>query len=464
MSPLVAEARRIAERAHQGQVRKARGEPYFSHLEAVAGLLTAHGHADDVTLAAAYLHDVVEDKPAFTHEMVRSMPPEVVETVRALTEPKQDSLGTPLIKARRFDAYVLGLSSDTEAARRALPVSCADKIHNTLSIVEAEAAGSGLLMTLKTRPGEHRLQLRRLRLLYAPAVNASLLAAFDEAVGKLISLVEAWFPGRAALIAAEAHLGQFDKAGAPYVFHPMHLAMQTSDIRERTVALLHDVVEDSRFTLDTLEREGCPSPVLRAVDALTRRGAETYDEFIARVARDRLATRVKLLDLAHNSDLSRISHPTDTDRARVEKYRDAIARLQGELEKRSLYVRLTPDSVDRARSFARLPVLRAEHVTLAYRVHPGTLDARWIPGGRKLGELVEVTVAGELADELVQLFVVEIGSTRARPSDGGVLHLTVSRSTDARSRDSNALLATGVVPSVLPAKVSLEGVVEWVDD
>jgi hypothetical protein len=464
MRPLVAEARRIAERAHEGQVRKARGEPYFSHLEAVAALLVAHGHADDVTLAAAYLHDVVEDKPAFTDEMVRSMPAEVVETVRALTEPKQDSSGAPLVKAQRFDAYVLGLSSGTPAAQRALPVSCADKIHNTLSIVEAEAAGSGLLMTLKTRPGEHRAQLMRLRALYAPAVNASLLSAFDEAAGKLIALVEAWFPGRAAHIAAEAHLGQFDKAGAPYVFHPMQLAMETTDIAERTVALLHDVVEDSRWTLDALSREGCPSAVLRAVDALTRRSGETYDEFISRVARDRLATRVKLLDLGHNSDLSRIPNPTHTDRARVEKYRDAAARLRSELEKRSLYVRLTADSVEKARSFARLPVLRAEHVTLAYRVHPAALDARWIPGGASPGDLVDVTVAGELANTRVQLFVVEIGGTRARPSDGGVLHLTVSRSGDARSRDSNALLAAGAVPSPRPALVTLKGVVEWVDE
>ncbi len=91
-------------------------------------------------------------------------------------------------------------------------MSCTDKIHNLLSIVDAEAAGSGILMTLKTRPGEHRAQLMRLRTLYAPSVNASLLSAFDEAASKLIALVEAWFPGRAALIAAEAHLGQFDKA------------------------------------------------------------------------------------------------------------------------------------------------------------------------------------------------------------------------------------------------------------
>jgi hypothetical protein len=464
MSPLVKEARRIAEEAHRGQVRKARGEPYFSHLEAVVALLVAHGHADDITLAAAYLHDVVEDKPAFTDEMVRAMPPEVVDTVRALTEPKHDAHGIPLVKAQRFDEYVRGLSSDTDAARRARPVSCADKIHNTLSIVEAEAAGSGLLMTLKTRPGEHRTQLLRLRALYAEAVNASLLSAFDDAAKKLIEVVEAWFPGRAAMIAAEAHLGQFDKAGAPYVFHPMHLAMQTSDIAERTAALLHDVVEDSSWTLAALEREGCPARVLRAVDALTRRGDETYDQFISRIARDRLATRVKLLDLAHNSDLSRIVNQTDTDRERQQKYRAAAARLTQELEKRSLYVTLTPESVQKGRSLARLPVLRAEHVTLAYRVRPGALDPGWIPAARSIGDLVDVTVVGELSDERVQLFIVEIGGSRERPSDGGVLHLTVSRSSDARSRDSNALLAAGTVPTALPTPMTLQGVVEWVDE
>jgi hypothetical protein len=463
-STLLLTARDLAERAHRGQTRKALGQPYFSHLEAVAGILSAHGYTDEITLAAAYLHDLVEDQSAYTQEMKDVMPAAVVDTVLALTEPKRDANGAPKPKADRFDAYVQGLGAQTEATRRALPISCADKIHNALSIVEAETRGERLLMSLKTRPGDHRHQLARLRGLYAGAVDAALLSTYDDAARTLHDFIEAWFPGRAAMIAAEAHLGQFDKAGAPYFFHPMHLAAAARETDERTAALLHDVVEDTPWTLEALSREGCPERVLRALDALTRRKGESYEAFIERIAKDRLATRVKLLDLAHNSDLSRLAAPTDADRERVEKYRRSSARLRRELEKRNLYVRLTPESVAAARARAVLPVARAEHVTLAHRIHPEELDASVIPGGRNLGDTVQVHVVAEAADEHVQVFGVEIEGTRTRPFDGGVLHLTVSRGARARSRDANDLLARGVAAPPTGAVLVLHGVVELVDE
>jgi (p)ppGpp synthase/HD superfamily hydrolase len=190
-SAIVEEARELAERAHSGQMRKAQGQPYFSHLQAVVELLAAHGCNDALTLAAAYLHDLIEDQPAFTAELERRLPAEVVDTVLALTEPKLDAQGRPRPKPERFEAYVRGLSSGSAAARRALPISCADKIHNALSLVSAEASGEGLLARMSTRPSDHVPQLLRLRALYAGAVPPRLLAAFDAATEQLRLTIEA---------------------------------------------------------------------------------------------------------------------------------------------------------------------------------------------------------------------------------------------------------------------------------
>src|SRR5690606_10627111 len=120
-----------------------------------------------------------------------------------------------------FDGYLAQLRADTEAARRAIPISCADKIDNTRSLVQAERDQLRLLMRMSTRPSEHEGQLARLRPVYAAVVSEPLLAAFDEASRALMKTVSAWLRARAVAIAAEAHLGQYDKAGAPYIEHPL---------------------------------------------------------------------------------------------------------------------------------------------------------------------------------------------------------------------------------------------------
>src|SRR5690606_11810287 len=111
--------------------------------------------------------------------------------------------------------------------------SCADKIDNTRSLVEAEREGQKLLTRMSTRPSEHEGQLARLRPVYAPVVRQTLLASFDEAAGALIETVSAWLRARAVAIAAEAHLGQYDKAGAPYIEHPLRLMMRAKTDEER---------------------------------------------------------------------------------------------------------------------------------------------------------------------------------------------------------------------------------------
>lgn len=85
---------------------------------------------------------------------------------------------------------------------------------------------------------------------------------------------------RAVAIAAEAHAGQVDKAGAPYILHPLRVMLSMETVEEQVVAVLHDVVEDTHWNLDALRAEGFSESVLRAVDSLTRRDGESYDSFV----------------------------------------------------------------------------------------------------------------------------------------------------------------------------------------
>jgi len=461
-SRLVADACELARTAHQHQVRKASGLPYFSHLDAVARILATHGYDDDITLAAAYLHDLAEDQPQYADRMRAEMPAEVVDLVAILTEPKLDERGQKRPKAARFADYVAGLGSSSGAARRAIPISCADRIHNTTSIVEDERRGYSPLMLLTTRPGELLLQLARLRAIYEPVVNASLLQSFDAATLDLRDQIRSWLPGRAAMIAAEAHLGQVDKAGEPYILHPMRLCVSAATSEERIVALLHDVVEDSSMTFDRLALEGFDEDILRALEHLTHRPSESYDEFIERVARHRLATRVKLLDLADNSNLSRLKAPGAKDRARLAKYQRATARLQTELARRCLFVELDAGSRERVANLATLPIVKGRHVTLAYRVDPDEFSSHWVPGGFAPGTCVEIEATHVVRSELVEVLVVAIAGVHQRPIDGGVLHVTVSRAPEARSRDANHLLEQGP-RSPLPVAMKLTGMLQWVD-
>jgi (p)ppGpp synthase/HD superfamily hydrolase len=129
---------------------------------------------------------------------------------------------------------------------------------------------------------------------------------------------------RAIAIAAAAHAGQVDKAGAPYILHPLRVMLRLQTDEERIVAVLHDVVEDCDWSLDDLRAEGFSAAVLRAIDSVTKREGEDYETFVARAAADPIGRRVKLADLQDNSDPTRMANPTDHDRARQEKYQRAI--------------------------------------------------------------------------------------------------------------------------------------------
>lgn len=132
---------------------------------------------------------------------------------------------------------------------------------------------------------------------------------------------------RAIALAATAHAGQTDKAGAPYILHALRVMLRCETNEERMAAVMHDMVEDCGWTLDQLRAEGFPEPVVEAVDAVTRRDGETYEDFVLRAKLHPIGRRVKLADLADNSDLSRLPEVTPRDQARLEKYRRAMDAL-----------------------------------------------------------------------------------------------------------------------------------------
>lgn len=134
---------------------------------------------------------------------------------------------------------------------------------------------------------------------------------------------------RAIALAVEAHRGQVDKAGHPYILHPLRVMLALEEELERMAAVLHDVVEDTPVTFEQLRAEGYPEEVVVALEHLTKREKESYPEFVERAAANPIARRVKLADIEDNLDLRRIAEPTDKDLARLRRYRAAWQTLKG---------------------------------------------------------------------------------------------------------------------------------------
>ena len=134
---------------------------------------------------------------------------------------------------------------------------------------------------------------------------------------------------KAMKLCYEAHKNQVDKSGMPYVFHPFHVAEQMTDEATTIVALLHDVVEDTDYTLEDLAAEGFGKDILEAVALMTHEDDVPYLDYVAKLKDNPIARAVKLADLAHNSDLSRIGEIDDKTRERLEKYKKAMELLEG---------------------------------------------------------------------------------------------------------------------------------------
>jgi (p)ppGpp synthase/HD superfamily hydrolase len=135
---------------------------------------------------------------------------------------------------------------------------------------------------------------------------------------------------KALRIAFGVHKDQVDKTGLPYIFHPFHLAEQMETEDEVIVALLHDVVEDSDMTLADLRADGFPDHAVDAIALLTHDDTVKYEymDYISKIKANPLAAKIKLADLRHNSDVTRLDSIDEKMAARLEKYRTAIKYLE----------------------------------------------------------------------------------------------------------------------------------------
>ena len=137
---------------------------------------------------------------------------------------------------------------------------------------------------------------------------------------------------RAMKIAFDVHREQVDKSGLPYVFHPFHLAEQMQDEITTVVALLHDVIEDTDYTLQMLREEGFGEDVLEALRLLTHsddvKTEADYMAYVAKIKENPVARAVKIADLEHNADLTRLPKIKDKDIMRAAKYQKALMLLK----------------------------------------------------------------------------------------------------------------------------------------
>lgn len=125
---------------------------------------------------------------------------------------------------------------------------------------------------------------------------------------------------KALVIATKAHEGQKDKAGVPYILHPIRVSNRCRTDEEKIVALLHDVIEDTNVTASYLLAEGFPPTIVKAVLSVTRNENESYDDFILRSKLNPIGHQVKIHDLEDNMDITRLHSLSEKDLERLNKY------------------------------------------------------------------------------------------------------------------------------------------------
>lgn len=133
---------------------------------------------------------------------------------------------------------------------------------------------------------------------------------------------------KALQLCFRAHRDQTDKSGMPYVFHPFHLAEQMTTEDTTIVALLHDVIEDTHYTFNDLQRLGFAPQILEALQLLTHEPQIPYLDYVRAIKSNPIARAVKLADLRHNSDLTRLDLVDEAAKKRAGKYAQAIALLE----------------------------------------------------------------------------------------------------------------------------------------
>ena len=132
----------------------------------------------------------------------------------------------------------------------------------------------------------------------------------------------------AIAIALEAHKGQQDKGGTPYILHPLAVMNQVNTLEEKIAAVLHDVVEDTDVTLDSLREYGFSEEIIEAIRLLTRSKEDSYEDFVRGTLKNNIARNVKIADIKENMKIERIKEPTEKDYQRLEKYRKALDILE----------------------------------------------------------------------------------------------------------------------------------------
>lgn len=136
------------------------------------------------------------------------------------------------------------------------------------------------------------------------------------------------------VLCTNAHHGQFDKGGRPYILHPLRVMsfLKTDDEELQCIALGHDVIEDTKTTYKDLREAGISERVIAGIRALTKVPGETYEEYKERVFASKDAMIVKSCDLRHNSDIRRLKGVTEKDIARIAKYHAFYLEIQSKLD------------------------------------------------------------------------------------------------------------------------------------
>lgn len=174
---------------------------------------------------------------------------------------------------------------------------------------------------------------------------------------------------RAIEIAVSAHKDQVDKAGAPYILHPLRVMMSLTTENERIVGVLHDVIEDTDWTLELLREEGFSEIVLDALESVTIMRGENYEDFVRRAGRNKIGRRVKIADLHDNMDLKRIQKPTERDFERMKKYSKALDYLQLEGQYEPSGTR-EPSTKNTPQAGSQMPSIEVSPVTNHNRENP----------------------------------------------------------------------------------------------
>lgn len=142
--------------------------------------------------------------------------------------------------------------------------------------------------------------------------------------------------GKMLVLATNAHAGQFDRGGNPYILHPLKVMhyLKTDDEELMCMALGHDVVEDTSTTFKDLREAGMSERVIEGIRALTKMPGQTYDEYKEVVFASKDAMRVKMADLRHNTDVRRLKGVTEKDLARMAKYHQFFMEIKARLEEK----------------------------------------------------------------------------------------------------------------------------------